>query len=208
VSTETDVTNALLGSWPSQVAQWGREGIAAYLSELAARDITPDQALVAIRACPAGQKWPPSAPELAGLVRRDAAIPTGPEALELIFGRGGVLSARTPIRKGSWNAGERDAANKQAMTERAAGMHPLIGAFIEREGGLERLVRLDLDDLEYGEVRRHQLVMSWHEHVSACADRELSAIAAGRRNEGLQRLDPLAALRLAAPVAEITGGDQ
>jgi hypothetical protein len=81
--TDTDwkpVATALLGSWPSQVASWGREALAAYVAELEARGVRPEAALVAIRSCPAEQKFPPSAPELAALARRDPSRPTFDEA--------------------------------------------------------------------------------------------------------------------------------
>ena len=54
--TWSRVARALLGRWPNQVAQWGEEGIAAYIEELQADGLTPDVALVALRSCPATQK--------------------------------------------------------------------------------------------------------------------------------------------------------
>src|SRR5690242_13937852 len=97
-SDEVDVTTALLGTWPQHVAKWGDQGIAAYLAELAARDVTPDSAIVAIRSCPASQTYPPSAAELAALAHRDPSTPTFIEMVRLVFGSRGVLAAgRRPL---------------------------------------------------------------------------------------------------------------
>lgn len=191
------VANALLGSWPSQVASWGREVLAAYLAELEARSVTPAQALVAIRACPADQTFPPSAPEMAALARRDPGRPTFAEMCVLVFGPHGVLRARTPVRKGSWDDGERDRLDAEAMWERAQSMHPLIARFI-RDQGLDQLRRLNLDDQDWGQARRQQLQHSWDGFVDAYEGREVAAIAAGRRG-GLGRLDPLEALGMQPP---------
>jgi hypothetical protein len=200
-----EVGQGLLGSWPSQVAAWGAEAIAAYVAELGARGLTPDVALVAIRSCPASQKWPPSAPELAGLARRDPSVPTASEMITLIFGRGGVLSARTKIRKGSWDAGERDQADRDAMLEWLADMHPLVASFADREG-LDRLRGLNLDDVEFGGARRRMLEQRWGEHLEAMENRDVALLTAGRRGE-MAKLDPLAALDLKRPVAALNGGE-
>jgi hypothetical protein len=205
MSTEAEVATALLGSWPSQVAQWGREGIAAYMSELAARGVTPDRALVAIRLCPAGQTWPPSVPELAALARRDPGAPTFAEMMTLVFGDGGVLTARTAVRKGPWGAGERDQLDREAMLERAGEMHPLVGSFVERQT-LDYLRQLNLED-EYGAIRRRDLQRDWDAHLAAVENRDVTALTTRRRGE-IGRLDPLGVLRRVRPVAEIAGGDK
>jgi hypothetical protein len=181
---------ALLGSWPSLVASWGREAIQAYVVELEARGVTPDQALEAIRTTDA--TFPPSAGEIAQLARRDPAEPTFAEACTLIFGRGGVLRARTGIRKASWEEGERDRLNDEAAWQCAGRMHPLIGAFV-RSQGLDRLKRLNLDDPEYGGARRKQLADDWEAFAEAHETRDIAALLAGRRGE-LARFDPLRAL--------------
>jgi len=68
---ERDVARALLGSWPGTVSAWGREGIAAYLSELEARGAHPEAVLLAIRSWPPAE-FPPSAPSLARAAVRAA----------------------------------------------------------------------------------------------------------------------------------------
>lgn len=184
------VTTALLGSWPSLVASWGREAIAAYVGELEARGLTPEDALRALRMCDA--KFPPSAPELAAVARRDASKPTWPEACTAMFGSGGVLRARTNVRKASWEAGERDRLNDDAAWRRAGELHPLIGAFV-RAQGLDRLRSLNLEDDEWGGARRKLLADEWETFVEAHATRDVAALAAGRRGE-LGRVDPVRAL--------------
>jgi hypothetical protein len=189
----SDVGTALLGSWPNQIAAWGAEGIQAYLNELAARDVDPDRALVAIRRCPAGQKFPPSAPELAALGRTDPSIPTFAEMLVLLNGRGGVLHARVRSFKSSWESGERDRLDREAMMRRAYVAHPLVASFVERQG-LGRLLSLNLDDEQFGEPRRRALQIAWEQHVEVTEDRDTAAIAAGGRRGQLGRFDPLAAI--------------
>jgi hypothetical protein len=188
------VGRALLGSWPERVTTWGKNGIAAYVEELQARGVTPDAALVAIRLCPAGQAFPPSAPQLAGLTRRDPGRPTWPEAYQLIYGPRGVLRARPPYPPGGWNGNELEVAQDELAMERAFAFHPLLGAFI-RSQGLKRLRLLEVDDPEYGELRRRELGEDWDRFAEANEGREVASLVAGRSGDGrLTRLDPLAAL--------------
>lgn len=201
---QKSVGTALLGSWPGTITTWGREGFSAYIAELEARGLTAERVLVAVRTWPAGSDFPPSAPNLAAAARRDPGQPTFSETIRLIFGPGGVLSARTSDRRSSWGPGERDHADEAAMLERAASMHPLVGAFIQREG-LWRLRSLNLDDEERGGIRRHELLQRWEQHLEATEGRDVVALAAPRRG-GLAKLDPLAALGLDRP-AELTEGD-
>lgn len=175
------VAKALVGSWPSQVSSWGNEAVAAYCDELAARDVTPAQALVAIRACPADQKFPPSAPELAGMARRDPSVPTFDEAYQQLYGPGGVFGF-----------------HRSGVT-----ISPWVQAFVA-DYGRDRLRLLEVDHDEYGGVKRRELRQSWEQFLETAEGRELAAIAQGRRGGGLERLDPLAALDL--PQQQITKG--
>lgn len=189
-----EVGQALVGSWPSQVSMWGRDGIAAYLAELEARGVTFEAALVAIRSCGAEQKFPPSAPELAALARRDPSRPTFEEAYRLIYGAGGVLNA--PVRYTGGPIIDRDAKKEDAMRARMADIHPLVASFIERFG-LGRLQALEIDHDVYGEANRKQLREAWDRHVEAIEGREIAAIASGRR-DGLRGFDPLQAIKRGA----------
>jgi hypothetical protein len=199
------IARALLGSWPGTIPGWGKDAFAAFLAELQARNLTAEQVLVAVRSWPAGSDFPPSAPNLAAAARADPGVPTASEMITLIFGRGGVLSARTQIRKGSWEAGERDQADRDAMLERLADVHPLVASFADREG-LDRLRGLNLDDVEFGGARRRMLEQRWGEHLEAMENRDVALLTAGRRGE-MAKLDPLAALDLKRPVAALNGGE-
>jgi hypothetical protein len=166
-----DVGQVLLGSWPSQVASWGREGIAAYLVELQGRDLTPDAVIVALRS--SESKWPLAASEVAAATRIDPFRPTFDEAYPAIYrcAARGVLDV---------------------------GLHPLVASFISRQG-LLRLGSLPLDCSEWGNKHRCDLEGSWNAHVEAMDGREVAQLAGGRGELG--RLDPLAALGLTEPVA-------
>lgn len=175
-TTEADVATALLGSWPSQVASWGKEGIAAYLAEVAARGVTPEQALVAIRSCPPDQEFPPAAPVLVGLARKDPSRPTFDEAYQQLYGPGGVFGFhRTGVTISPW-----------------------VEAFVA-DYGRDRLRMLEVDHDEYGGAKRRELRQSYEQFLEASEGRELAAIAQGHRGGGLSKFDLLSALPGHAP---------
>lgn len=154
-----------------------------------------------------GARFRPSAAEILAAAREDPSKPTADEALELIFGRGGVLAARPKRRVGIILADEREQLLEEARRDRLAAMHPLVAAFVERQGGLRRLARLNLDGpdadgIDRTELRRRELAMAWNEHVEAFDGREVAALASPRSTAGqLTRFDPLAALGTTAPPA-------
>lgn len=188
-----DVATAVLGSWPATVNSWKAQTLTAYVGQLEARGLTPDDAYAAILAWDGGdQIVPPSASQLAALARRDPDRPTSAEAIAWIFGPDGVLRARTKVSKARWEPGERDQLNDAAAWELATALHPLLFAFI-RTQGLDRLRSLDLDDPEWGDRRRELLADDWDEFVEANEHREARALTSGRRGE-LGRFDPLRAL--------------
>jgi hypothetical protein len=182
------VATALLGSWPSQVAAWGREALAAYMAELAARGVTSEAALLAIRSCPAEQRFPPSAPELAALARRDPSAPTFEEMLRLWK----LARKARPLESRFDNEAHMLSARNDAAMARAFELHPLVGSFVERFG-VGRLRMLPLDDPDWGEKRKADLREAWDRHCEAMEGREVAAVAAGRR-DGLRAFDPLAVL--------------
>lgn len=156
-------------------------------------DYTAAQVLAAVKACVArGMLERPSVSALVAEIRRDPSVPTWAEAYTAIFGRGGVLKARTRIHKSSWEIGERARADDESAWEHAGELHHLIGAFI-REQGLDRLRSVNLDDFEYGAARRKQLADEWAVFVEKHETRDIAALDAGRRGE-LVRFDPLRAL--------------
>ena len=152
-----------------------------------------------------GGTFRPAVSEIIAEIRRDPGKPTFAEACMLIFGRGGVLRARTQVRKASWEAGERDRLDDEAGWQRAGELHPMVGAFV-RSQGLDRLRSLRLDDPEYGAARRKQLAVEWEEFADANETRDVAGVVAGRSGRGeLGRVDPLCALDLplaAMPRAE------
>jgi hypothetical protein len=168
-----DVGTVLLGSWPTQVAAWGREGIAAYLGELKGRGLTPEAAITALRCC--SDRWPPNASEVAAQARRDPSQPTFDEALVLMRRS---LKAEDPI---VWLQNRK----------------PLVASFLDRTG-LDRFRVLPIDDPDWGERHRRDLRDAWDRHTQAMEGREIAALASGPRT-GLRQLDPLASLSTPTP---------
>jgi hypothetical protein len=168
---------------------------------------TPNDLLDALKRLVArGDRFRPSVAEVVAELRNDPSAPTFDEMMELVFGRGGVLSARTSINKGVWVMGERDALDIEAMQQHAATMHPLVQSFVDRQG-LHRLRRLNIDDEEYGAIRRRELAQAWEQHLEAMHGRDIAAMTTGRGNGSLTKLDPLSVLRGTRPVGQLVGGD-
>jgi hypothetical protein len=182
-------------AWPGEFDDQAARAWRLLLDGFAATDIVA--ALKGLLA--RGGTFRPSVAEIIAEIRRDPGRPTFAEAFTLIYGRGGVITARTHVRKASWEAGERDRLNDEAAWERAAELHPLIGAFV-RTQGLERLRSLDFDDPEYGAARRKLLADEWEAFVDVNETRDVAELVAGRRGEPggkLGRFDPLRALAAA-----------
>jgi hypothetical protein len=171
-------------------------------------DQPPETIIPALKALMAeGHRFRPSVSELLAATRRDPSKPTFDEAYRLIYGAGGVLRAEPshdafdgPVTYRSER--ERRAMFDQAARDRAAGMHPLIASFVERHG-LDRLRELPVDDPEWGGKHRRDLEKAWDRHVETSDGRDIAALAAGPRRNGLRRLDPLEALNLPRPVPQL-----
>jgi hypothetical protein len=191
-----DVGQVLLGSWPSQVAAWGREGIAAFLAELQGRRLSADQAIVALRSWE--DKWPPSASEVARMVRTDPSLPTFDEAMMLIV----AVAKQTQRPSGPFGSeGEMHGAYHQAVLTALDQHHPMVRSFAERQG-MGRLLALPVNDPQWGEKVRRELREAWESHLEAMDRREVAQLASGAGCPAdLQRLDPLASLGLKKPVA-------
>lgn len=188
-----NVGTVLLGSWPAQVASWGREGIAAYVSELEARGLSPDVAIVGLRSWEG--KWPPSAGELAGSLRRDVEIPTFDEALKAILW---CIKAAAP--RFSWesdghgtfiSADDERLARIEGVRVQLEKVHPCVRSFAETRG-IDQLSRLPLDDPDWGLKHRRDLERAWDNHVVSIDRRQVARLASGG---GLGRLDPLVSLK-------------
>lgn len=182
-----DVGQVLLGSWPSQVASWGREAIAAYCAELKARGLSPDQAVIALRSVEGD--FPPSASKLAAQARVDPSLPTFDEAWVLID----RVLGRTSMPDGAFeNEGEARKAHDEAILKALDAHHPMIRSFVERQG-LARLRTIQTGDPQWGEKLMADLRAAWGRHVEAIDRRQVAALTSGGR-EGLRQLDPLAAI--------------
>jgi hypothetical protein len=155
---------ALLGSWPSQVASWGEEGIAAYVAEVQARGVGPEDAIGAIRA--STSSFPPSAGELAKLARSDPSRPSFQEAYQTIYGAKGI----------TWSH-YRERALAQA--------HPFVRAFAESYG-IDRLGMLEVNHDTYGGAVRRDLERAYEGFAERFDQRELVSVRQGR----LGRINP------------------
>jgi hypothetical protein len=191
-------------AWPGEFDDSAAKAWRVLLDDFDGRQVLLAIKLLVTR----GGTFRPSVAEIVAEIRRDPGKPTWSEAAMLIFGKGGILKARTQRTKGSWDAGEREKADDEAAWERAAVLHPLAAAFVRLEG-LSRLreVAVDLTDPQYGEATRKRLGESWERFCEANEHRDVAALVSGRRGEGLGKLDPLAALGRRAPeLAEANGG--
>jgi hypothetical protein len=178
------VVSALLGSWPQQVAAWGREALAAYIQELQARGIDAEQALIAIRSCGGDQKFPPSAPELAALARHDPDRPTFEECYQQLYGPGGIFGIR---RTG-------------------AVVSPWVEAFADTYGR-ERIRMLEVEHEQYGDIKRRDLQDAYARFLEASEGRAVAQIARSGRG-GLGRLDALEAIRRRPVSGALPGGSE
>lgn len=194
------VANALLGTWPSAVNSWGPEVIAAYCAELGARGVSPERALLAIRAYDPDADFPPSAAKLAQVARRDPGAPSGPEVVQILWGPGGVMHARAQYPQGGWRGQDRDAADDQARVDKSTDFHPRVVAFITSVG-LEALKNRDPRGETYGEANRHWICREWDAFTEKANERGIAEILAG------QTLDPLAALRSRSGLHQIEQGE-
>lgn len=187
--------NALLGSWPSQVASWGPEVLAAYLAELGARGMTPEQAVAAIRA--SDDRFPPSAGQLAAMTTAPALTPDDVLAA-LYAGPRCVVRARPPFTGGPIYDVEK--GRNEAARERAVEIDPLLGAFVARH--LSWLRSVEVDHPVHGELNRKEVRRAWAEFVENSAGRDVAALTASRGPGGLRALDPLGALGVGRPEIE------
>lgn len=202
--------------WPGDLDEGGAEAYRVLLGDIDPQIITAGVRRLLMQ----GARFRPSAAEILGAARHDPGRPSFAEALVLIRH---ALVARPPRgarydddpepeddepRPRGWRSAERKRSDAEhgAVTDRLAAMHPLVAAFAQRQG-IDRLKRLQLDDPEWGEKRRADLEASWDEHVDTFSGREVAALAAGERREtGLQRLDPLAAIGIAPPQPQLEAG--
>jgi hypothetical protein len=171
-------------------------------------DVDPERIVAGLRRLlHHGARFRPSAAELLAAGRRDPGRPTFPEALRLIFGVRGVLRARPEQRRYD-TPGERHRLYRDAALQRASLMHPLIGAFVQTQG-LDRLRELQLEDPDYGPLRRKELEAEWNAMLERFDERQVAAdalpVGDARRGQ-LHSFDPLVALATIAPAGALPAG--
>lgn len=196
MNTETDIARCLLGTWPSQVAVWGEDGIAAYIGELRARGIDPDHALMAIRSYDPDADFPPSAAKLAQVARRDPAAPTGLEVVQLLWGQNGAMHARAPYPAGGWRGDDRKHADDQAQIDRATAFHPRVVAFIQHVG-LDAVKARDPRGEQYGEANRNWICREWDAFTEKANERGVAEMLSATN------INPLAALQRRSGLRQI-----
>lgn len=200
MTNEADVAQALLGTWPTQVAAWGKSGIAAYLAELGARGVTPAAAVLAIRSFDPDADFPPSAAKLASVARRDPSRPTGLEIVDVLWGPGGVMHARSEYPNGGFRGPSgREDADDTARMDAAVAKGPLVTAFLGSVG-LAAVKAQDPIDAELTEgeasMRRNWLAKQWEAFQDRKGERDVAELIAARH------LDPLGALKRAQAQAD------
>lgn len=160
----------------------------------------------ALRALTArGQKFGPTPGEIIAEIRSDPSRPTFDEMLTLT--QTALRAWNRPLTGDYSNEAQMLAAREASVLERASEMHPLVGAFIARHGIRRLQDEIGELDGEYGAVRRNELEAAWSAHLEACEGRDVAALVTGRR-DGLRALDPLSALGLRRPVAQIGSGTE
>ena len=191
--------------------QWwpGRFDVAAdrgYRMALDAYD--PDQVAGALQALlRTGGDFRPKVREIVALIESDPDEPTFEEAAAAIWGANGILRAR-PDRRLFTSEADRFMAEDDAAMAAAARCHPLIAGFVASQG-VRRLRTTNIDDPDYGTLRRKELREAFDGFRENTERREaLRLIAGGGRRRGgeLRKLDVLGALGH-APAAELTTGD-
>lgn len=132
--------------------------------------------------------WRPGACELLAMMEPErAGTPTFEELLMLL-----ELALYVHVRGRFADEAERAAAVREERQRRLAGMHPLAAHFIGRHG--RRFEGVSFHDEPDGKWRRKELREAWDAHCVAMEGRQLAALASGRGDGELGRLDPLAAL--------------
>jgi nitrogen fixation-related uncharacterized protein len=156
----------LEAAWPGEFDDADRKAWRILLDE-----VSPEQGIFALKALMhSGLRFRPSASELLAAVRDDPSAPTFDEALALIY----RAACREHSERLSW------------LRARS----PLVARFLEIQG-TDRVFLLELDDPQYGELRRKELREAWDRFCASSEKRTIAALASGDR-EGLSKLDPLA----------------
>lgn len=158
-----------------------------------------------------GQVFGPTPGEIVSAIHQDVSVPTFPEFEAMVYGPEGVMkTAKRAVtarkRQNGIHAGtgpqigldEAERVFVDAGQARSDELHPVLGSFVARVG-VRRLRDLELDDPDYGPIRRRDLEREWDEHVEVSGHRDAAHIASGDRRGELGRFDPVSYLRSPAP---------
>lgn len=154
-------------------------------------DTDPQQVIEALKRLVAGgQVFRPVPGELLQHTIRQPGAPTYDEMLQLA--RRALRARPAP---GAWRSeGDRRRLFDQAAITAAGELHPTVAGFLAAYG-VQRLRDLQLDDPDRGAFAHRDLKIAYTEHLEAGADRAAAALASGRGQGELARLDPLAHLK-------------
>jgi hypothetical protein len=180
--------------WPGEFTDSAASAWRVFLD-----DYESAQVLAALKAMVArGGTFRPSVAQVVAEMRRDPSKPTFDEALVLI--RRALRAGRRPLTGSYDNEAQMLGAREELVREAALGMHQSVASFVGRCSDIGRLEDeiSELSGGEYAGARRRDLERRWEAHLEAFEGREISALAAGRR-DGLRQLDPLGALGISAP---------
>lgn len=139
-------------------------------------------------------RFRPSAGEIVSEMHVDAAQPTWDEVYDAIYGSGRLMKVRLPYTGPVEyaNRGELEAVRDALILEHARAFHPMITAFVEVVTPA-RLRTLELEDPQYGELRRRELRERWQEFAVTASERMvrgLPLVTGGRTAGELKRVDP------------------
>lgn len=149
------------------------EDLEAYLTLLAG--VQPAAVVAGLqRLVRHGKPFTPTVSEIVQAAQADDGTPSWPEAWGQIFGRGGIVHARSGLRTYR-TENERVRADEDAMLERSAACHPFIASFVHAVG-IARLRTLPVHDHDWGELERRRLGEEWAEHVDRVEARRRAGI--------------------------------
>jgi hypothetical protein len=175
--------------WPGEFTEAAETAWRAMLG-----DEDPAATLIAVKTiAPTVQHgFRPSVGDVLRELRRDPDEPDFAEAFEVIYGRGGVLRQRTKVRKGIWDAGEREELDQLAQLDFLNDedeVHPKIRAFALEQtlSHLRREAPVRDDEDGHNGARRHRLERSWEEFSERYTLEGYRALATGRERRDLRK---------------------
>lgn len=155
--------------WP-QGDPWGDTRERVYQRVLGGYPFEPVQAALG-KLMLRGEPWGPAIAEIAAALEHDPGLPSWDEVAQVLF---------APAHK----------------VRRLGKVHPAVADWIGRQGGLNAIRRLPVQDCTEGRWELKRLRDSWAEHAEQWTDRRHHNIALGRGDGQPRQLQPLAAAGL------------